>query len=135
MNEGDKVSLKTYKIFIEEVKTISHRSRHKSQLVATHRKMKITIALVIIASLSTFADAADNIKKAAICKKFNMADDFLHKWVSKGLSVKQLPIDKLILVKNAIRNGVDHGCDQQVKPAYVECKRFTQRGRSVVCKN
>jgi len=129
------VSLKTYKIFIEEVKSIAHRSHHKSQLIATHRKMKIPIAVIIIASLSTFADAANNNNRAVICKKFNMVDDFLHQFLSKGLSVRQLPIDKLILVKNAIRNGIEHGCDQPIKPAHVECKRFTQRGRSVVCKN
>ena len=129
------MSLKTYKIFIEEVKIIAHRSHHKSQLIATHRKMKIQIALIIIASLSISADAANHNKRAIICTKFNMVNDFLHQFVSKGLSVQQLPIDKLILVKNAIRNGVEHGCDQPVKPAHVECKRFTQRGRSVVCKN
>ena len=129
------MSLKTYKIFIEEVKSIAHRSHHKSQLIATHRKMKIPIAVIIIASLSTFADAANNNNRAVICKKFNMVDDFLHQFLSKGLSVWQLAIDKLILVKNAIRNGIEHGCDQPIKPAHVECKRFTQRGRSVVCKN
>ena len=129
------MSLKTYKILIEEVKTIAQRSHHKSQLNATHRKMKIPNALIIIASLSTSTDAANHNKRAVICKKFKVADDFLHQLVSKGFSVRQLPIDKLISVKNAIRNGVEHGCDQPVKPAHVECKRFTQKGRSVVCKN
>ena len=128
-NEGDKVSLKTYKICIEEVSSSILSS------TVINRNMKIAFALVTIASLIGSSDALKLNKRAVICAKFNSAENFVYQLEAKGMSVRQLPLDKLLLIRKTIRIGVENGCDEPIKLATVECKRFTQKGRSVVCRN
>ena len=97
--------------------------------------MKIIIAFSIIASLVGSSDPLKLNKRAVICAKFNSADIFLYQLEAKGISVRQLPMGKLLMIRNTLRIGVENGCDEPIKLATVECKRFTQKGRSVVCKN
>jgi len=97
--------------------------------------MKITIAFAIIASLVGSSDALKLNNRAVICAKFNSAENFLYQLEAKGISVRQLPMGKLLMIRKTLRIGVENGCDEPIKLAAVECKRFTQRGRSVVCKN
>ena len=102
--------------------------------------MKITIAFAIIASLVGHhlmgsSDALKLNERAVICAKFNSAENFLYQLEAKGISVRQLPMGKLLMIRNTLRIGVENGCDEPIKLATVECKRFTQKGRSVVCKN
>ena len=139
-HEGDKESLKTYKISIEEENLSSHRSfssilqsSDRSYFNATHRNMKLAIAITIIATIIGSSSALKMENRAVICAKFNAADKILHKLESNGISIRELPMDKILWIRSAIRNGVKHGCDKPVKPAAIKCKRFTARGRSVVC--
>ena len=129
------MSLKTYKICIEEVKIIGHRSHHQSQQIAIHQNMKIAFALTTITSLFGSSDAVKVNKRAVICAKFASTENFLHQLEANGISVRQLPMEKLLLIRKTLRNGVENGCDEPIKLATVECKRFTQKGRSVVCRN
>ena len=96
--------------------------------------MKLTIAIVIFATLFGFSKALKD-QREVICAKFTTADNLLKKLEFKGISIRQLPVEKLIWIKNTMRNGVEKGCSEPVKTATVKCKRFTARGRSVVCTN
>ena len=91
--------------------------------------------MATFASLIGSSDALKLNKRAVICAKFNSAENFVYQLEAKGMSVRQLPLDKLLLIRKTIRIGVENGCDEPIKLATVECKRFTQKGRSVVCRN
>ena len=97
--------------------------------------MKIAFALTAIASLIGSPGALKIDNRAVICAKFGSAENFLHQLEAKGISVRQLPMEKLLSIRKTLLHGVENGCDEPIKLATVECKRFTQKGRSVVCKN
>ena len=97
--------------------------------------MKIFIAMATFASLIGSSDAFKVEERAVICAKYSATENVLNQLEAKGISVRQIPMEKLILIRKTLRIGVEHGCDEPIKLATVECKRFTQKGRSVVCRN
>ena len=147
INEGDRGSLKTYKFWLKKWRLIQRRSAWSHQIIssqiAIHQKMKISFALIIFSAIAGFADAISSKQRKSICARFNNANNFLDALEAKSKDegipvdklVRSLPFDKLLAVRRWMNDGLEHGCDQHLKPAAVSCKRFTQKGRSVVCKH
>ena len=94
-------------------------------------KLAITIAIVV-----AFVNQVGAMKtnQGAVCTNFNIAETYLRKLESNKIPLTKIPWDKIIMVKKAIQSGVEAGCDKQEKiPKRKNCKRFFQRGESVVC--
>ena len=95
--------------------------------------MKLTFAIAIIAALASCV-VAINIKNTTICKKFKAAENVLRKLKSTGISFRRIPSDKLREIFNSIETGIAKGCNNQaIISTPIKCKRYTQRGQSVIC--
>ena len=95
--------------------------------------MKLTITIAIAVAVVNQVDAMKS-NQMDVCTNFNIAKTYLRKLKSNGIPMTKIPWDKISKVKKAIKSGVEAGCDKQEKnPKQRNCKRFFQRGKSVVC--
>ena len=94
-------------------------------------KLAITIAIAV-AVVSQIG--AMNTNQRFVCTNFNVAETYLRKLESNGISITKIPWDKIVKVKKAIQSGLEAGCDKKENISKQRnCKRFFQRGKSVVC--
>ena len=95
--------------------------------------MKLSITIAIAVALVNQVSAMKT-NQMDVCTNFNLAETYLRKLESNGMSMTKIPWDKIVKVKKAIQSGLEAGCDKQDKiPKQRNCKRFFQRGKSVVC--
>ena len=79
-------------------------------------------------------------KLSPICIKFSAAEKFLREMELNGVPLRKIPIDTLLKVKSLIKSGSKAGCEKQSRKTatqktatQIQCKRFFQKGRSVIC--
>ena len=95
--------------------------------------MKFTIAIAFFATTTVVAKTP----KMTICNKLTIAENFLRELDSNGVPLWKIPTDTLLKIKSVIKTGTKAGCKKQNRMAKtatpIKCKKFFQRGRSVIC--
>ena len=96
--------------------------------------MKIAI-IVAIVTLFVVSEGR-SFNDLSVCDRYSAAIRFVDILERNGTPISKIPISKLFFLKQAIQTGEAAGCygprpTPQVRT--VVCKRFTGKGRSVLC--
>ena len=95
--------------------------------------MKIAFVIVIIAAGVIRVDSMQT-KQVPICSKLNAVENYLRKLESNGIPFSKIPQDRLLSIKSLIKAGEKAGCEKQSSISTPKsCKRFFQKGQSVIC--